>query len=106
MKKILLIILCFMLLCLTSCKHNDQTITLGDTPEEVYECVDELIKYIQPDYYVYHYELLQGKPYLDVDFICKISIYYSEKSQNFYQEYYKSYICYIRDDDIDWEEVQ
>ena len=102
MKKILLFVLCLFLVSLSSCKkNNDQTLNLPDTPKQAQQCADELIEYLKPDRYAWSYVLMQGKLNLTVDFVCKIEIYYTLDSKTNYAEY----ICYIIDNDVDFEEV-
>lgn len=101
MKKILLFVLCLFLVSLSSCKkNNDQTLNLVDTSEQAQQCADELIEYIQPDTYAWSYNLMEGEINFDADFICKIEIYYAKDSEVYHAEY----ICYIRNNDVDFEE--
>jgi hypothetical protein len=95
MKKILLIIICIFSFFFVSCKENE-------VPSEVYKCVDELVKYIQPDKYAWSYDLMEGELNLTVDFVCKIEIFYSYEND----EYYSIFVCYIEDDDVDWEQIK
>ena len=102
MKKILLFVLCLFLVSLSSCKkNNDQTLNLPDTPKQAQQCVDELIEYLKPDRYAWSYDLMQGKFDLIVDFVCKIEIYYTLDTKVYYAEY----VCYIIDNDVDFEEL-
>ena len=102
MKKILLFVLCLFLVSLSSCKKNNgQTLNLQDTPKQAQQCADELIEYLKPDRYAWSYVLMQGKLNLTVDFVCKIEIYYALDNKTNYAEY----ICYIIDNDVDFEEV-
>lgn len=102
MRKLLCLLICFILIGLSSCKkNNDQTINLADTPKQAQQCADELIEYLKPDRYAWSYVLMQGKLNLTVDFVCKIEIYYTINSKTNYAEY----ICYIIDNDVDFEEV-
>lgn len=105
MKKILLFVLCLFLVSLSSCKkNNDQTLNLVDTSKQAQQCADELIEYLKPDAYAWSYDLMQGKPNLTVDFICKIEFYYAYERETHYANY-AVYICYIIDNDVDFEEV-
>ena len=99
MKKILLIVICIFSFFFASCKENEVP---NEVPSEVYKCVDELLEYIQPDGYVWSYDLMEGEINLDVDFICKIEIFYSYEND----EYYSIFVCYIEDDDVDWERIK
>jgi hypothetical protein len=104
MKKILLFVLCLFLVSLSSCKkNNDQTLNLIDTPKQAQQCADELIEYLKPDTYAWSYVLMQGKLNLTVDFVCKIEIYYALDSETNYANY-AEYICYIKDNDVDFEQ--
>ena len=101
MKKILLFVLCLFLVSLSSCKNNnDQIINLDDTPKQIQQCANELLEYIQPDTYAWSYNLMEGEINFDVDFICKIEIYYAKDNETYHAEY----ICYIRNNDVDFEE--
>jgi hypothetical protein len=42
---------------------------------------------------------MEGEINFNVDFICKIEIYYAKDSEVYYAEY----ICYIIDNDVDFE---
>ena len=98
MKKILLIIICMFSFFFVSCRENE-------VPNEVYKCVDELLEYIQPDKYVWSYDLMEGETNLDVDFFFFFEIVYVKDGYTFCAEY----ICYIEDDDVDdvdWERIK
>jgi hypothetical protein len=95
MKKILLIIICMFSFFFISCKENE-------TPNEVYKCVDELLEYIQPDKYAWSYDLMEGELNLTVDFVCKIEMVYSDEND----VYYSIFVCHIRGDDVDWEQIK
>lgn len=102
MKKLLCLLICFILIGLTSCKNNNnQTLTLTDTPKQTQECADELIEYLKPDTYAWGYTIMQGEMNLTVDFICKIDFFYAKDRYTYCAEY----ICYIIDDDVDFEEI-
>ena len=102
MKKILLFVLCLFLVSLSSCKKNNgQTLNLVDTQKQAQQCVDDLLEYIQPDRYGWTYHDMQGNFDITADFVCKIEIYYSLDNEIYYAEY----ICYIIDNDVDFEEV-
>lgn len=103
MKKILLFVLCLFLVSLSSCKkNNDQTLNSVDIPKQAQQCADELIEYLQPDTYAWSYDLMQGELNLTVDFVCKIEIYYALDREPNYANY-AVYICYIIDNDVDFE---
>jgi hypothetical protein len=78
-----------------SCKENE-------VPSEVYKCVDELVEYIQPDKYAWSYDLMEGELNLTVDFVCKIEMVYSDEND----VYYSIFVCHIRGDDVDWEQIK
>jgi hypothetical protein len=97
----LFITLALSIACLHTCKNNtpEHIIFTPDTPKQAQQCADELLEYIQPDTYVWSYNLMEGEINFNVDFICKIEIYYAKDSDVYYAEY----ICYIRDNDVDFE---
>lgn len=106
-----ILVIVFIVFTGTSCyettdtrKDIENTLNVGNqmAPNEVYKCVDELLEYIQPDGYVWSYDLMEGETNLDVDFICKIEIFYSDEND----EYYSIFVCYIEDDDVDWERIR
>ena len=90
------------MMILHSCKDNKQapTIVAPDTSEQAQYCANELLEYIQPDTYAWSYDLMHGELNLTADFICKIEIYYAKDSVVYHAEY----ICYIRNNDVDFEE--
>lgn len=87
---------------LHSCKDDkpEPTIIVPDTTEQAQQCANALLEYIQPDTYAWSYDLMHGELNLTADFICKIEIYYAKDSVVYHAEY----ICYIRNNDVDFEE--
>lgn len=84
------------------CKYKNPEITIVEpnTSDQAQQCANELLEYIQPDTYAWSYDLMQGELNLTADFICKIEIYYAKDSVVYHAEY----ICYIRNNDVDFEE--